>query len=143
MVSFYNSYYNYAPSINLSRIKLISLKIDYKTIPFHYGASESNIALKRMTPVKCTKYQLDKLVLIRENRKKTDPKYINEVILNKFLFKETSRCVLQLSLIDSISTLVEPTNSDSVISFVLGTISNINTFHDLNFHCLKIKYQWE
>ena len=45
-----------------------------------------NIAFKKMTLVKCTKYWLDKLVLIREYRKKTITTYINEVTLNIYFY---------------------------------------------------------
>ena len=38
---------------------------------------------------------------------------------------------------DAISIVVEPTNSDSAIAFVLKITSSINAFNDLIFNCLK------
>ena len=137
MVSFYHSYYNYTSSIHPSRVKLTSLKFDCKTTPLYYGVSESVITLNKTTPIKCTKYWLNKLSIIKENRKKTNPTCIREVTLNTNIFKQTGRCVVQSSLMDSISIVVEPTNYDSVTSSVLGITSNINTFNNLKFHSLK------
>ena len=97
----------------------------------------SNIAFKKIIQVKCTKYWLDELVFARENRRKTNETHPNEVLLDKFLMKENERCVVQPSPLDYISIVVELTNYDSVIAFVLGITGNINTIHDQNFYCLK------
>ena len=137
MVPFHHSYYNYTPSINPPRVQLISLKFNYKIVLLYYDASGSVIPLNKMTQVKCTKYWLDKLAIIKKTRKKINPTYISEVALNKNLFKETGRCVVQPSSMDSIAIVVKPTNSDSVIAFVLGITSNMNPIHDLKFHSLK------
>ena len=69
IVCFYHSYYSYVSSTNPSRVKFISLKIKYKIIPSYYDDSESDISLDKITPVKYTKYWLEKFALIRASTK--------------------------------------------------------------------------
>ena len=74
---------------------MISLKVECKNIHFYLGAFVSNIVLDKMALVKCTKHCLDNLVFMREDTNKANPTYISEVTLNKFMFKESGRSVVQ------------------------------------------------
>ena len=71
---------------------------------------------------------------MKDNRKKTNLTFISEVRLNINLFNETGRCLVQRSLTNSISIVVELNNSNSVIAFVLELTSNMNPIYDLNVH---------
>ena len=53
------------------------------------------------------------------------------------LWKDTSRCLVQPSTIDSTSVVVEPNDPDSIIEFALGITNKINFFDNHNLYSLK------
>ena len=57
--------------------------------------------------------------------------------MHKVLFKKNDRYVVQPRSMDSVSIIIELSNSDWVIALILGVTNNINAIDDLNFHCLK------
>ena len=117
---------------------VVSFKFNDNTILLSCdAAAKLVIPLHKMTWVKSTKYWLNELAIMKENRRNTNPTFISEVTLNENLFEETSRYVFQPSSIHSISIVVESTNSDLAIAFVLGITSDMNLIHDLKFHSLK------
>ena len=117
---------------------VISFKSDVNTILLSCSAAaESVILMTNMTFNKYTKYWLNKLVIMKEKRRNPNFTFIGQVTLNKNLFKETVRDVVQPISMDSISKVIEPIDSESVIVFVLAITSYMNRTHDLNFHSFK------
>ena len=57
-------------------------------------------------------------------------------MLNRYLWKDTLRCVVQPRSIDSISIVVNINDYDYVVAFVLGVTSNISTIDYLKFFSL-------
>ena len=62
---------------------------------------------------------------------------IYERTLNKYLWKDTFRCVVQLSSVDSISILVHPNDLNFVIPVVLGISNDINNVDYFKHYSLK------